>query len=101
MLKNMNKKLNGGTVTHNDVVSVGECIHMYYLFAEPFVSMDKKIFVDVKREPSWPQMLLSVIKKSIAILGRNKLSLSRATGTVADSIPILGEKIQITLSILL
>jgi hypothetical protein len=89
----MNKKLNGGSVTHDDVVSVGECIHMYYLFAEPFVNLDMRNYEDVKRDPSWPQMLLSVIKKSNALLGRNKISVSRS---ITDSKPVLGKKTLMT-----
>lgn len=92
MLKNMNKKVNGGTVTHNDIVSVGECIHMYYLFAEPYVTLDMKNFEEVKRDTSWLQMLLSVIKKSNALLGRNKLSVGRVTGAIADSTSLSGKK---------
>lgn len=95
MLKNMNKKLNGGTVTHNDIVSVGECIHMYYLFAEPYVTLDMKNFEEVKRDSSWLQMLLSVIKKSNALLGRSKLSVGRATGAIVDSTPMSGKRTRV------
>lgn len=91
MLKNMNKKLIGSSVTHSDAVSVGDCIHMYYLFGESYVNLDMKILEDVKRDPTWPQTLLLVIKKSNALLCRNKISAVRGIGVSAESSPLLGK----------
>lgn len=71
MLKNLNKRLTG--VNLSDRVKTSDCVHLYYLFGEPFLVYGGKLFKDVIRKQSWASNLYAVMKRSHEISGRKSI----------------------------